>query len=96
MFMQSPAGWLCILLMLFAMIATPILDRKLQRERELRWQMMKKRGATVPHLDLNVSSRVISRFHFGFRLYGTKKPRACVKVLREKGALEVSLKKGKK
>lgn len=96
LFMHSPAGWLCVLLMLFAMIASPLLDRKLQRERELRWKLMKKRGATVPHLDINVSSRTISRFHFGFRLYGTKKPRACVKILREEGALEVSLKKGKK
>ena len=31
MFMQSPAGYLCILLILIAMIATPILEKKLER-----------------------------------------------------------------
>ena len=29
LFMQSPAGWLCILLVVFAMICTPILEKKL-------------------------------------------------------------------
>ncbi len=36
LFMQSPAGWLCILLVAVAMVATPILDRKLLRVREER------------------------------------------------------------
>ncbi len=31
MFMQSPAGYLCVLLILIAMIATPILEKKLER-----------------------------------------------------------------
>ena len=31
MFMQSPAGYLCILLIVIAMIATPILEKKLER-----------------------------------------------------------------
>lgn len=31
-FLQSPAGWLCILLVLFAMIATPIIEKKLLEE----------------------------------------------------------------
>ena len=30
LFMQSPAGWLCILLVVFAMIATPIAEKKLK------------------------------------------------------------------
>lgn len=30
LFMQSPAGWLCIILILFAIIVTPILERKLE------------------------------------------------------------------
>lgn len=30
MFMQSPAGWLCILLVVIAVIATPILEKKLK------------------------------------------------------------------
>ncbi len=29
LFMQSPAGWLCILLIVFAMIATPIAEKKI-------------------------------------------------------------------
>ncbi len=33
MFMQSPAGWLCILLVITAMIATPILENKIQIEK---------------------------------------------------------------
>lgn len=33
MFMQSPVGWLCILLMLIGMIATPILERKIEDEK---------------------------------------------------------------
>ena len=36
LFMQSPAGWLCILLVAVAMVATPIIERKLLRVREER------------------------------------------------------------
>lgn len=36
MFMQSPAGWLCIFLIVTAIIATPILERKLQKEKDAR------------------------------------------------------------
>ena len=36
MFMQSPAGWLCILLIAVAMIATPILEHKLGEARNER------------------------------------------------------------
>ena len=36
MFMQSPAGWMCMILMLAATIATPIIDKKLAQEREKR------------------------------------------------------------
>ncbi|MBQ7335802.1 MAG: hypothetical protein IJW92_04960 [Clostridia bacterium] len=37
MFMQSPAGFLCILLMLFAAITTPIVERKLENEKKARY-----------------------------------------------------------
>ncbi len=37
LFMQSPAGWLCILLVLGATILTPILDKKLYNERKNRY-----------------------------------------------------------
>jgi hypothetical protein len=35
-FMKSPAGWLCVLLVLFAIIATPIVEKKIRRETMLR------------------------------------------------------------
>ena len=36
LFLQSPAGWLCILLVLFAMVATPVVEKKLQQEVNIR------------------------------------------------------------
>ncbi|MBQ3234900.1 MAG: hypothetical protein IJA97_01945 [Clostridia bacterium] len=36
MFMQSPAGWLCALLVLFAIIALPIAEKKTEREKYAR------------------------------------------------------------
>lgn len=35
-FMQSPAGWLCILLIVIAFVATPIMEKKIEKEREKR------------------------------------------------------------
>lgn len=32
MFMQSPAGWLCIMLVMIALIATPLVERKIRAE----------------------------------------------------------------
>jgi hypothetical protein len=39
-FMQSPAGVLCILLVLFGTIATPIAEKKLQNERDARYEVI--------------------------------------------------------
>jgi signal peptidase I len=36
LFMQSPAGWLCVLLVLFVMIATPIIEKKILAEQKKR------------------------------------------------------------
>jgi signal peptidase I len=36
MFLQSPAGWLCMLLVVFVMIVTPIVERILDREKRAR------------------------------------------------------------
>ena len=36
-FMQSPAGWLCVLLIIIAFIATPILEKKIEKERHKRF-----------------------------------------------------------
>ena len=39
-FMQSPAGWMCIMLVLVGMIATPIMDKTLEKEVRKRAQCM--------------------------------------------------------
>lgn len=36
LFMQSPAGWLCVLLVLFAIVITPIIEKKLDTEAKAR------------------------------------------------------------
>lgn len=43
-FMQSPAGWLCIILVLAATIATPIIDKKLAEARADRYAVLCKKG----------------------------------------------------
>lgn len=40
LFMQSPAGWLCVLLIVAATIATPILDGTLQKARDKRLALL--------------------------------------------------------
>lgn len=40
LFMQSPAGWLCILLVAFALIATPILEKHIRQQEEERLRIM--------------------------------------------------------
>ncbi|MBQ8434058.1 MAG: hypothetical protein IJX23_04560 [Clostridia bacterium] len=46
MFMQSPAGWLCFLLVIFAVVALPIVERKLQQAIEARLAIMGLLGNT--------------------------------------------------
>ena len=36
LFLQSPAGWLCVLLVIFAMIATPVVEKKIKEETDRR------------------------------------------------------------
>ena len=36
LFLQSPAGWLCVLLVIFSMIATPIVEKKVEEAKEKR------------------------------------------------------------
>ncbi len=40
MFMQSPAGWLCALLIVFAMIATPAVEKKIAAEKQQRLDIL--------------------------------------------------------
>ena len=41
-FLQSPAGWLCFLLVLFATIATPVVEKKIEEEKSRRWLLIRK------------------------------------------------------
>lgn len=43
MFMQSPAGILCVLLIVYAMIATPLVNKKLEKEKALRIEAILKK-----------------------------------------------------
>ena len=36
LFLQSPAGWLCVLLVIFSMIVTPIVEKKIKEAKEKR------------------------------------------------------------
>lgn len=40
LFMQSPAGVLCILLILFALVATPIVERNIKRKKQERYALI--------------------------------------------------------
>ena len=42
-FLQSPAGWLCILLMIFAIVATPMLESKIEKEKAARLQRISRK-----------------------------------------------------
>ena len=44
-FMQSPAGYLCMILILFAFIATPIMEKKIDKEMQKRLALLEKEKA---------------------------------------------------
>jgi len=44
LFLQSPAGWLCMLLVLVVTIVTPIIERKIRKEKALRLRTMYEAG----------------------------------------------------
>ena len=46
-FMQSPAGWLCVLLAVSAMIATPIIEKILERAKQERFALISANAETV-------------------------------------------------
>ena len=41
LFMQSPAGWLCILLVIFGIFTVPVVEKKLEREKQTRLEIMR-------------------------------------------------------
>lgn len=54
LFMQSPAGWLCIILILFAMIAIPLVEKKLETEKRNRLYLLAEQRMEP---DFNLSAR---------------------------------------
>ena len=50
LFMQSPAGWLCILLIFTSLIVTPILEKKLLKARKERYTLISKQEMAVSEL----------------------------------------------
>ena len=46
-FLQSPAGWLCILLMIFAIVAAPMLESKIEKEKAIRYKRITRKQNTV-------------------------------------------------
>ncbi len=89
MFMQSPAGWLCFLLVLFAMIITPIIERKLAGARDARLALYFHKGAPTQGCEkVSVSILPLRRAHFyaGLALR-TDQPRLTIEMSHEQGPL---------
>ena len=63
LFMQSPAGWLCIMLVAGAIIASPILDKKLLNARKTRYALIAINKQTIDdEISVSDSSDADSRF----------------------------------
>ena len=57
LFMQSPAGWLCMLLIVVAMIASPLMDRHLTNERKARLSLIVSTAEPQPEPALTGGNR---------------------------------------
>lgn len=66
MFMQSPAGWICILLVLFAVIATPIVEKRIKREKEVRLAILHELGSQHGSI-VDFSMQAWKRIHRSLR-----------------------------
>lgn len=60
LFMQSPAGWICILLVLFAIFTTPIVEKKIEREKNARLAFL--RQQLVDELDAGEEALAAASF----------------------------------
>lgn len=94
MFLQAPAGWLCILLILFAQITTPIVEKKVQREIEERLKQMKVNGLIRP-VDFSLKPIALSHFHLSFKLQ-KQEPKMCLHIDQKKSGLKITIRKGNK
>lgn len=58
-FMKSPAGWLCILLILFGIIATPIVEKKIHKE--IMYRLYELGIISAEELDMVTRKKVLGR-----------------------------------
>lgn len=90
LFLQAPAGWLCILLILFGQVITPIVERKLMREIELRLQTI---GAqTDASTGYSLHHIVISSFRFSLKLQ-RKDPLVDLRIRENRGGVKITVRK---
>ena len=102
-FMQSPAGWLCVLLVVFALFVTPIVENKLQMEKEMRLQRLVYTDSRVVPMPQPMLRRVLQRSvsvapvevsHFRLMLTLQKKtPRRELSISEKAGKLTVATQK---
>ena len=57
-FMQSPAGYICSLVMVLAVILTPLLERKIDKEMQKRWAIIQENETKAPIAELAVAQTV--------------------------------------
>ena len=104
-FMQSPAGWLCVLLVVFALIVTPIVEKKVQMEKEMRLQrLIYTDGRVVPmpqpilrrSLQRAVAVNPVEVSHFRLMLTLQKKaPKIELSITQNTGKLKIVSQKRK-
>jgi len=92
LFLQAPAGWLCILLVLFGQFVTPFVEKKLLHEIEMRLQTV---GATNKKLptEYKVQPILISHFRLSLKLQ-RKDPKVDLRISEKRGGLKITVRKG--
>ncbi|MBQ7236430.1 MAG: hypothetical protein IJX03_04675 [Clostridia bacterium] len=70
-FMQSPAGTLCFLLVVFAVVATPIIERSINRARKNRWALIG--GQAVVDLPIESADAIIEEQAVSVDFYANRR-----------------------
>lgn len=95
MFMQSPAGWICILLMIIAWIAVPLISKKVEKSKAMRLAELHRKGIYLPTSDYTVRSTVLSHFRMTMELQPYD-PKVSLRFEKDQNKAEVTLQKEKK
>lgn len=101
MFMQSPAGWLCVLLVLFAIIFVPVVEKKIEKEKNARLQVLCRGKAcqvlprTYVERHIPVRPMILSHFRLSLRIQKTE-PQIELLVHKATGGLKRQNEKGNK